>query len=359
MQRPPLDVDLVHGLQPPGEGRLLPGALALERLDLATERLHVARRALDPRVEPGDLALLVRQPLLDQLQLRQHRRLACPRLRRLLLLLAQLLLGLLELLLLGRDLVVGLLAGGLRRRDADQQTHGEAGNGNDRGRARRYAAARDVRRRPVARPHRSVRPRASQPPNPPSMVPANISTTTVCGRRNVRCSSPSVWLTSGSRRGPAIVYTAISTQIAITAPTRPCSIPCSSSGKRTTSSGAPTRRMISSSWRRACSTSVVAVVTVRIAAIASTAPTPRPMTSSRRWPRASRSIQSMPPPTSSASDSPDNRAMSPRALSGVVPSAVSVTSSDAGSGFAGSCSATLASLPSTCLSVPSASALLT
>src|SRR5205085_1614111 len=122
-QRAPLHVDLVHGAQAPAEGRLLAGTLGLELLDLAAQRLHVARRALDPGVEPADLA-------------------------------------------------------------------------------RAGAAAEGLAGAPA---HRSVRPRASQPPNPPSMVPANMSTTTVCGRRNVSRSSPSVWLTSGSSRGPAIV----------------------------------------------------------------------------------------------------------------------------------------------------------
>ena len=50
-------------------------------------------------------------------------------------------------------------------------------------------------------------------------------------------------------------------------------MPCRSWGSRMTLSLAPTSLMISVSARRACRTSVVAVVTVRMAASASTAPT--------------------------------------------------------------------------------------
>src|SRR5436190_21478984 len=199
-QRAPLHVDLVHGAQAPAEGCLLAGTLGLELQDLAAQRLHVARRALDPGVEPDDLALLVRQTLLDHLQLGEHRGLARARLRRLLLFLAQLLLRLLQPLLLGRDRIVGLLRCRLRRRHPDGQRDAEARRGDHRAGA--GAAAEGVA---GARAHRSARPRASQPPNPPSMVPAHMSTTTVCGRRNVSRSSPTVWLTSGSSRGPAIV----------------------------------------------------------------------------------------------------------------------------------------------------------
>ena len=83
-QRAALNVHLVHRAQPPAERRLLARALALERLDLAPQRLHVARRAFDARVQPRDLTLLVGQPLLDHLQLREHGGFARPRSRGLL-----------------------------------------------------------------------------------------------------------------------------------------------------------------------------------------------------------------------------------------------------------------------------------
>src|SRR5439155_488791 len=90
---------------------------------------------------------------------------------------------------------------------------------------------------------------------------------------------------------------------------------------------------------------------------ASTAPTPRAKSHSKRWPWAKRSIHSTPPPISSVSGSAVRHVTSARAPSSVAPSAVGVISSEAGSGFCGSVSATAASLPSTWRSVPSASAL--
>src|SRR5581483_3717387 len=294
-QRPALNVDLVHRAQPAREGALLPGALDLQLVDLTAQRLQLTASALHARVEPRDLPLLLGKPLLDDLDLGEHRGLFRAGFLGFPPLLAQLAPGLLQLALLGGDRVVRLP--GLARRQRRQ--------GHRHGERRRPRAQRET-----AAAHGSRRPRASQPPKPPSTVPATRSITTLSGRRKVRRSTPSASCTSGSSRGPTSVYTPIRSQIAIMAPMSPCSMPCRSSGSRTTSSGAPTSRMISISWRRWWRTSVVAVVTVRMAATARTAPMPRPIRSSRRRPCARRSIHSLPPPTSSASGSAARRAMS-------------------------------------------------
>ena len=106
-------------------------------------------------------------------------------------------------------------------------------------------------------------------------------------------------------------------------PSRPCAIPWSSSGSRITVSVAPTSRMISISCRRAWSTRVVAVVTVRMAARASTAPTPRPTTPRSRcqWARLLHPLDAaLRPPRPRAA--PPGAATSARAPSGVAPAAV-------------------------------------
>src|SRR5262249_28925557 len=185
--RAALAVPFVHRLQTTPPGRLLSATQGLQRLDLAAQRFDVGGRALDACIEAGDVALLVGQTPFDRLDFRDHPRLACARLRSLFPLLAQLPLCLLQLLLLRRDPILGLLRRGLGcRGGGDHRSHQADGE--------RDAPA-----------HGSARPRANQPPQPPSIVPANISTTTVCVFKNVSRSSPSVWLTSGSSRGPATV----------------------------------------------------------------------------------------------------------------------------------------------------------
>src|SRR6266850_1988738 len=187
-ERAALGVHLVHGAQAPAQRLLLPRALALEPVDLAAQSEHVGLGLLDAAVQPRDVALLVGQPLLHAVQLGQDRRLLFARLGGLAALLLELLLGLAQLALLGLDRVVflrvvllrGLGEGRLRGEHDDGETDGDA------------------------RPHGSGRPRASQPPMPPSSVPASISETTLWGRRNVSRATPSVSLTSGSMRGPMI-----------------------------------------------------------------------------------------------------------------------------------------------------------
>ncbi len=125
-------------------------------------------------------------------------------------------------------------------------------------------------------------------------------------------------------------------------------MPWSSWGSRTTASLAPTRRMISVSARRTCKTRVVAVVTVRMAARASTAPTPSPTISKSRCHRARPSTHSAPPWTSSTSGKALRRAVSSRVACGVVASSSGVTSMEAGSGLRGSCSRTPACAPRDC-----------
>src|SRR5438094_825334 len=333
-QRAALGVDAIHHAEPSGERVHLTGALPLEPRDLSAEHLDMLLGLGARRPPPGELALLGREPTLDLLELGQERCLARPRRGGTLPLLFELLLGLLQLSLLGLERVVAARLGG-RRDDREQ--------GEDR-RERRAA-------------HDSRPARASQPPSPPSNVPAASSATTPTGVKNASCESPSVRLTSGSSRGATSEYVRTSVPSARTAPTRPCIMPWRRSGRRIVTSEAPTSRMISVSWRRAWSTRVVAVVTVRMAAMPRTAPTPRPIVVRSRCQCESCSTQSTLPATSSASGRAARRATSSRAPSGVAAAAAGVTSSDAGSGFAGSWSTTLASLPRTCLSPRSASAL--
>src|SRR3989449_11737232 len=88
---------------------LFRSALPLEPHDLAAECGDVGLRPFDPGREPPDLRLLLRQALLDLLELGEQRRLAGPRGRGLLALLLQALLRLLELLLLALQRLVALL----------------------------------------------------------------------------------------------------------------------------------------------------------------------------------------------------------------------------------------------------------
>src|SRR5215831_4220094 len=312
-ERAALSVHPIHHPQPSGERCDLPRALTLEPRDLAAIHLDVALRLLDADLQARHLALLGRQTPIDLLELGQDRGL--PRARRCgaLLFLLELLLGLLQLALLGLQGIVALrLRGGRNHREHRQ-----------RGRERHAA-------------HGSRPARASHPPRAPSKVPAPRSVTTPRGVKKTSCESPSVRLTSGSRRGATSEYVATSAPRASTAPTRPCIMPWSRSGSRIVTSDAPTSRMISVSCRRACRTRVVAVVTVRIAAAPSTAPTPRPIVARSRCQCESCSTQSTLPATSSASGSAARRATSSRAPSGVAAAAAGVTSSDAGSGFDGS-----------------------
>src|SRR5262249_61673410 len=94
--------------EPPRECRDLAGALPLEPRDLAAVHLDVALRLLDSRIQARDLALLGRQAPIDLLELGQERRLPCARRGRTLLFLLELLLGLLQLALLGLQGIVAL-----------------------------------------------------------------------------------------------------------------------------------------------------------------------------------------------------------------------------------------------------------
>src|SRR5262245_62348261 len=232
--------------------------LPLELRDLRPESLDFRLRPLDAPVQARDLGLLRGQPAVDFFELGQERRLARARRRDAFFLLAQLLLRLLELALLGLQRIVapGLLSDLSGGRSGRQQR-------------------KQHRERPPL--HGSRPARASHPPRPPRSVPAPSSATTPTGVRNTICERPSVRLTSGSSRGATTECVTTSAPRASTAPASPCIMPWSSTGRRMVSSEAPTSRMISVSCRRACRMSVVAVVTVRIAAIASTAPTPRPI----------------------------------------------------------------------------------
>src|SRR6266852_1468713 len=105
-QRRSLGVNLVYRAEAPGEKLLLLGAVALEPSDVATERRDLGLRPLDAVVEPRHIALLLSEPTLRVLDLGEHRRLAAPRIGRLLALLIEFFLRLLKLLLLGLDRVL-------------------------------------------------------------------------------------------------------------------------------------------------------------------------------------------------------------------------------------------------------------
>src|SRR5262245_30002891 len=231
--------------------------------------------------------MLLGKPPLDLLELGENRGLALAGLGGLLPLFAELLLGFLELALLGLYRIVSLLSGGwlARRHDRD---HENAENGP--GARRRRSDDRDVRgctsqggaTEPTPQMgrcrhsgHRS-RPRAIQPPTPPSSVPVISSAPRASAGRNSSRGSPTVRSSNGSISGAAKRQAATRSPRARQAPKNPCTMPCRSRGSRTALSDAPTSRMISVSCRRAWRTSVVAVVTVRMAASASSAPTPSP-----------------------------------------------------------------------------------
>src|SRR5207245_4504110 len=238
-QRTALGREAMHLAEPSGERVHLTGALPLEPRDLSADHLDVVLGLPDSRLESRDVALLGSEPTLDLLELGQERCLARPRRGGTLSLLFELLLGLLQLSLLGLERVVTARLGG-RRDDREQ--------GEDR-RERRAA-------------HDSRPARASQPPSPPSNVPAASSATTPTGVKNASCESPSVRLTSGSSRGATSEYVRTSVPSARTAPTRPCIMPWRRSGRRSVTSDAPTSRMISVSWPRGWSTTPVERTTV-------------------------------------------------------------------------------------------------
>src|SRR6266542_3192432 len=172
----PLGVDLVERAQPSGQGLLLPAARRFPLGDLAAQAADLGLDTLDTRVEPDDLLLLVRESTIDLLELREEGRLLAPGLGRLLALLPQLRLSLFELAPLALERVVPLrrLGKGRERRRREQQRDDDA------------------------RSHRPG-PRASQPPKPPSSVPATTSTARFRGDRKVRAGRPMVTLRTGSR----------------------------------------------------------------------------------------------------------------------------------------------------------------
>src|SRR5262249_13844922 len=118
------------------------------------------------------------QAPLDLLELGQERRLARARRRGALLFFLELLLRLLQLALLGLERIVapGLGGRGHHRQHRQRQREGRAAHGS----------------RPPPR---------SPPPSPASNGPAPESAITPTGVKKASCESPSVRLTSGSRRG--------------------------------------------------------------------------------------------------------------------------------------------------------------
>src|SRR5262249_51930764 len=171
-ERAALSVHPIHHPKPSSERCDLPRALTLEPRDLAAIHLDVALRLLDARLQPRDLALLGRQTPIDLLELGQERRLARARRGGALLFFLELLLGLLQLALLGRQRIAAL------------RLRGRGSHREHRQRDRERSAA-----------HGSRPARASHPPRPPSKVPAPRSATTPRGVKKTSCESPSVRLT--------------------------------------------------------------------------------------------------------------------------------------------------------------------
>ena len=173
-QRPALRLDLVHRAEPGGERLLLDRLPALEPPDVAAQAADLGLGAGDPFVETRHLRPLLGERAVDLLELGEERRLLLPRLRRLGALLPELALRLLELPLLGADVVLLL-----REAGGGDEHQDEGGRGRQ--------------------PH--ARPLASHPPTPPSSAPLTSRVATAVGDRNAVWGSPSVRVTSGSSRG--------------------------------------------------------------------------------------------------------------------------------------------------------------
>src|SRR5437899_2186943 len=151
-----LGMDLVDRTEPTGQKLFLFRPIALEPGDVAAKRRHLG--------------------------LREQGRLAAPGFGGLFPLLLELVLGLLELPLLGLHRVVALGLG------ADRQRAGHEDEG---------------KRQEVPSLHGALRPRASQPPKAPSAAPAASRRRTAEVGRNSRVGNPTVMLMSGSSFGAA------------------------------------------------------------------------------------------------------------------------------------------------------------
>src|SRR6266704_2888328 len=119
-----LGMDLVYRTEPTGQKLFLFRPIALEPGDVAAKRRHLGLGPFDAVVEPRHVALLLSKPALRVLDLREQGRLAAPGFGGLFPLLLELVLGLLELPLLGLHRVVALGLGADRQR-AGHEDEGE------------------------------------------------------------------------------------------------------------------------------------------------------------------------------------------------------------------------------------------
>src|SRR2546425_11414473 len=201
-----LGVNLVNRAESAGQKLFLFRAIALESRDVAAKCRDLGLGTLDAVVEPCHIALLLGEPTLRVLDLGEQRRLPPPGLRGFFTLLLELVLGLLQLALLGLHRVVTLGLGADRER----------GDRDD-----------DGKQQPAAPVHIALRPRASQPPNAPSAAPAARRRRTAEAGRNSRLGNPTVRLISGSSFGAASRENTTSASSASVAPPSPWMRPCS------------------------------------------------------------------------------------------------------------------------------------
>src|SRR5262245_20224900 len=226
-QRGALCMDFVQGPQPSGQGVLLPAARRLQLVDLAAKTSDLGLDPLDPAVETDHFLLLVCQAPIDLLELGQQRCLLPPRLRRLLSLLFQLLLGLFQLAPLTLQRIIPFLLSLCRtnrqheRQNDDNGPYARRRRRGDRGvlRVRRRETPTEATTQ-MGRYHRSGA-RASQPPNAPSNVPAATSSTRFTGERKSRAGTPIVTLRTGSRWGAARRWATVSASSASRPPISP------------------------------------------------------------------------------------------------------------------------------------------
>ncbi len=184
-ERAALRLQAVHGPESLAEPVFLSRPLDLESRDVALEVADLRLRPLDARVEDRHLTTLVREALVDGLQLGQERGLALARVGGLGALFLEPLLGLLERALLLTE--VGGVFLRLRSR---------GGRGGEQQRR-----ADDARARETA--HAVARPRARSPPRAPSTAPPAMRSR-ICGsERKTARARPRVRFRSGSRRGAA------------------------------------------------------------------------------------------------------------------------------------------------------------
>src|SRR5262245_29511209 len=169
----PLGVDLVHHPQPLGERNLLPGAVTLKPVDVPPDRRDLALQAPHLTVQTAHVALFVGQAAFRLFQFGEHRGFSPARIGRLLPLVLELALGLLQPALLGLARILFLRRLCARRTDEREEQQEQQNHAGPR------------------------RPRASHPPSPPRLVPASRRPSIAGGSRNSSRGRPMVCTISG------------------------------------------------------------------------------------------------------------------------------------------------------------------